>query len=84
MPTLTHLEVTSSPKISVKTAHTARADVGIGPYRVLGESVLPHTFLNAKLIYRRYLTVTARKFGCTVTGGAYHGARGVILCCHDT
>ena len=28
-------EPTNSPQISVKTVHTARADVGIGPYNML-------------------------------------------------
>ena len=33
MPTSAREEVANSPKASVKAVHSARADVGIGPYR---------------------------------------------------
>ena len=44
MPTSTRWEVTNSPRISVKNGAFCRADVGIGPYNVSGESVLPCKF----------------------------------------
>ena len=34
MPTSAREEVANSPKASVKAVHSARADVGIGPYRI--------------------------------------------------
>ena len=34
MPTSARWEPTDSPQIFVKTVRTARADVGIGPYKV--------------------------------------------------
>ncbi len=35
MPTSARWEVANSPQIFVKTVHSVRADVGIGPYAVL-------------------------------------------------
>ncbi len=43
MPTSTRWEVTNSPQISVKEVHSARADVGIGPYRVRRKNAEAHT-----------------------------------------
>ena len=44
MPTSARWEPTNSPQISMKTVHTARADVGIGPYNMLCNIVIGRVF----------------------------------------
>ena len=44
MPTSARREPLNSPQISVKTVCTARADVGIGPYKVLCRIVTGRVF----------------------------------------
>ena len=54
---------------------------GRGKGRLWSESLVTASQIwNARLIYRSRSNAAIYKFGCTVTGGAYHSARKVRLC----
>ena len=69
MPTSAREEVANSPKASVKAVHSARADVGIGPYRIwcefAGDFGKIRCSLRADGVVHHYKTGARQKAGCT-------------------
>ena len=65
----------AQPKPPLTTQGVARG--GYGGLRRIRTAL---QIWNARLIYRSHSNAVIYKFGCTVTGGAYHSARKVAMC----
>ena len=80
MPTSARWEVANSPQITVKTVHSARADVGIGPYALRQSQNASFACVLERKKEADRISIPALQ-GCVPKGCDHCGYR--CLCCAD-